>query len=138
MFIIAIAATAGIPPNTLVHILQIFTGIPMPVVSDVKCTASSVPTPDITQNRKDLKKPHFTITTKTATTEASTKKPIINKKGIFILSPLKHMRQAPGICTKKEFAPIQRVVVANSFTSVNRMRCVQKQYRILKCVMCVV
>ena len=26
----------------------------MPVVNDVKCTASSVPTPDITQNRKDL------------------------------------------------------------------------------------
>ena len=77
----------------------------MPVVNDVKCTASSVPTPDITQNRKDLKKPHFTITTKTATTEASTKKPIINKKGIFILSPLKHMRQAPGICTKKRICP---------------------------------
>ncbi len=128
MFIIAIAATAGMPPNTLVHILQIFTGIPIPVVSDVKCTASSVPTPDITQNRKDLKKPHFTITTKTATTEASTKKPIINKKGIFILSPLKHMRQAPGICTKK--LPATKSNGSKSFTSVNRMRCVQKQYRI--------
>ena len=53
-FITAIAITPGIPPKPLTRRLTMFTGREKPVISEVKCTAKSAPTPVTALKIKDL------------------------------------------------------------------------------------